>query len=341
MARNALKTLFHPFDAEVVPMPAAGQRFIFVGAEAGNALPEGFAAELTGIQPFRPLFRALERQSGMVTRPDFGAEDTGFDGALILVGKHKGENENRIAQALERTTPGALIVAAGGKEDGIQALRKRLFKLGLDCEHMPKFHGQALWFQRPEEINALVGSLKSEPVLAEGRFEAAAGMFSHDRADPGSQLLAERLPEDFNGKAADFGAGWGYLSVMLAERAPRVKIIDLYEAHYGALEAAKKNMATLCPDVTAHFHWHDIAGEEVKVKYDLIIMNPPFHEGHATEPGLGQAFIKRASESLVSSGELLMVANRGLPYEDVLAAHFRSSHEVCRNARFKILSAHK
>jgi len=36
-----------------------------------------------------------------------------------------------------------------------------------------------------------------------------------------------------------------------------------------------------------------------------------------------------------------MVANRGMPYEPVLAAEFRTSAEVCRNARFKILSAQK
>jgi hypothetical protein len=42
-------------------------------------------------------------------------------------------------------------------------------------------------------------------------------MFSHDRIDAGSELLASRLPNDFKGDVADFGAGWGYLSVELAE----------------------------------------------------------------------------------------------------------------------------
>ncbi len=341
MTRNALKTLFYPFEAGVLPMPESGQRFLFLGAEAGHGVPDEFGAERIAIQPFRPLYLGLDRQGGQSVRPELSEGDTGFDGALILVGKHKGESENWVAEALERTKPGALIVAAGGKEDGIQALRKRLFKLGVECEHMPKFHGQAVWFSRPGDIEMLTKALRAHPVLVAERFVASAGMFSHDRIDAGSQLLAERLPDDFSGKAADFGAGWGYLSVMLATRAPRLKSVDLYEAHYSALESAKRNMAENCPGIEARFFWHDIAGEEVKAKHDLVVMNPPFHEGHAAEPGLGQAFIRRAAGALVNGGTLLLVANRGLPYEDVLASQFRSFEEVCRNARYKVLLGRK
>ena len=82
--------------------------------------------------------------------------------------------------------------------------------------------------------------------------------------------------------------------------------------------------------------------EPPKEKYDLVIMNPPFHAGgQAAEPGLGQAMIKTAATALRSGGKLLMVANRGLPYEPVLSSEFRKSEEVCRNARFKVLSAQK
>ena len=38
-----------------------------------------------------------------------------------------------------------------------------------------------------------------------------------------------------------------------------------------------------------------------------------------------------------TSLRVLMVANRGLPYEPVLAEAFKESGEVCRNARFKVL----
>jgi 16S rRNA (guanine1207-N2)-methyltransferase len=107
------------------------------------------------------------------------------------------------------------------------------------------------------------------------------------------------------------------------------------------MEAARANINRLAPKLSARYFWQDLAREEVKNKYDLIVMNPPFHEGHAAEPQLGQAMIKTASNALKSGGELLLVANRGLPYEPFLKEHFKTSGEVARNARYKVLSGKK
>jgi len=339
MSRDALKTLFHPFASGTVDMPGEGKRILFLGAEAGFSLPAEFGAEVEAVQALRPFFRQLQAQRVAVT-PE--VEGEAYDGALVLLNKHKGENEAQIATALARVQPGGLIVIAGAKEDGVQSLRKRVEGLlGFDVEHMPKYHGVAFWFARPEEAGALVTALAKPAVRVDGRFIAAPGMFSHDRIDAGSELLASRLPSDFTGDAADFGAGWGYLSVELATRSRGIGRLDLYEANHAALEAAKANMAENCPNAPARFFWHDLAGEPVKDKYDLIVMNPPFHEGHAAEPSLGQAMIKAAASALRGGGRLLLVANRGLPYEPVLAAHFKEHGETCRNARFKVLWARK
>ncbi len=335
MSRDALKTLFHPFDIEAVPTPGEGERVLFLGAEGGNALPEGFAAEITAVQPFRPLFRTL-REGAF---PE--AEGDGYDFGLVLCGKHRGENENRVAEALERVRTGGVILVAGGKEDGIQPLRNTLLKLGIELDYTPKYHGVAIWFARPANAEAAIRALKKSTVVIEARFEAAPGMFSHDRVDAGSELLAGRLPNDFDGNAADFGAGWGYLSVMLAEKSKRVNRIDLFEADYQALEFAKRNIARNCPDLNARFYWQDLGAEPPKEKYDLVIMNPPFHEAQAADPELGRTMIRTAAAALKNGGRLMLVANRGLTYEPVLAEGFRESGETCRNARFKVLWAKK
>ncbi len=334
MSRDALKTLYHPFAAGLLDLPGEGQRFLFLNAEAGQRLPEGFAAGIEAVQPLRPLYRALEAARAQVT-PTVAGE--GYDGALVLCGKHKGANENNIAEALKRVRAGGTIVIAGGKEDGIQSLRKRIDRFGFGGDHAPKYHGVAFWFTRPADVAESVQALAARAVRVEGRFTAAPGMFSHDRIDEGSELLATRIPEDFRGHAADFGAGWGYLSVLLAERAPGLKGIDLFEADYNALEAAKANMAENCPDVPTRFYWQDLTTEQPRDHYDLIVMNPPFHEGHAADHGLGAGMIRMAATSLKAGGRLLLVANRGLPYEPVLKEAFKESGEVCRNARFKVL----
>lgn len=334
MTRDALKTLFHPFASDTLGLPGEGERYLFLGAEAGQRPPEGFGASLVAVQPLRPLYRGLEAVRADV-KPVVEGED--FDGALVLMTKHRGENENRVAEALGRVRTGGLIVVAGSKEDGVQSMRKRLDQLGLSGDSMPKYHGLAIWFARPEDPADAVSKLRARPVRIAGRFTAAPGMFSHDRIDEGSELLATRIPEDFNGHAADFGAGWGYLSVMLGSHARQAKGIDIFEAHYEALEAARENMAENCPNVPARYFWFDLTAETPRDHYDLIVMNPPFHEGHAADHGLGAGMIRMAAKSLKVGGRLLMVANRGLPYEPVLKEAFKESGEVCRNARFKVL----
>ncbi|KOF14475.1 methyltransferase [Ensifer adhaerens] len=334
MSRDALKTLFHPFETGVIDPPGEGERVLFLGAEAGYRLPEGFGASIAAVQPLRPLYRALEAMRADVA-PVVAGED--YDVALILCGKHKGENEDRIAEALKRTRDGAVIVVAGGKEDGIQSLRKRIAKFEWDGDHLPKYHGVAFWFTRPDDVTDAVQKLAKVPVRVDGLFEASPGMFSHDRIDAGSELLASRLPRDFNGHAADFGAGWGYLAVKLAEASPGTKGIDLFEADHDALEAARVNMMANAPRMPARFYWFDLTSEDPRDKYDLIVMNPPFHESHAAEPALGVAIIKAAHKALKQGGKVMLVANRGLQYEQVLAETFKEYGETCRNARFKVL----
>lgn len=339
MSRDAIKTLFHPFAANMLEAPKAGERVLFLGAEAGAPRLEGLDAEIVAVQNLRPLYRALQASGAEVT-PEISGKD--YNAAFVLCGKHRGENENRMAEALKRVKTGGLIVAAGSKEDGIVTLRKTLAKLGIEAESTPKYHGVALWFTKLEDASAAISKLEQKPVTIENRFTAMPGMFSHDRVDDGSELLVSRLPTEFDGNAADFGAGWGYLSVMLAEKSPRTARIDLFEADWNALEFAKNNLLENNPRLTARFFWQDLVAEPPKEKYDFIIMNPPFHAGgQAAEPALGQAMIKTAAGALRSGGKLLMVANRGLPYEPILASEFRKSEEVCRNARFKVLSAQK
>ena len=189
----------------------------------------------------------------------------------------------------------------------------------------------------------MVNSLEParDDALADGRFFAAPGMFSHDRIDAGSRLLADNLPDRCKGAAADFGAGWGYLSAMLLERTVGLTGLDLYEADHASLEAAKRNLAALGAPIPLDFFWSDLAGEKVEKRYDLIVMNPPFHQGRAAEPEIGQAMIKAASTALKPGGRLFMVANRGLPYDQTLKAGFSHVAEICREAAFRVVVAHR
>jgi 16S rRNA (guanine1207-N2)-methyltransferase len=337
MATDSLKTLVHPFAAGDLDLPDRNARALFLGAEPGFRLPEGWAAVIHAVQSFRPDFRALER-SGLAVTPR--AEGEGYDLALVLSGRHRGRNELNVAEAIERTRAGGLVVVAGAKDDGIASLRKRLGGLVEIEGALPKYHGLAFWFLRLAEdgvASALRGA--NPPVHVENRFLAAPGMFSHDRVDAGSRLLAQNLPAGLSGAVADFCAGWGYLAAEVARHCPAVSALDLYEADFEALEAAKGNLHGIAPKTA--FFWHDLLAEPVERRYDTIVMNPPFHKGRAAELDIGAGMIRAAARALKPGGRLLMVANRQLPYEPVLAEAFSSHTEIARDAAFKVLSARR
>ncbi len=339
MTRDTLKTLFHPFEADALPLPAAGERVLFLGAEPGFRLPEGFSPELTLVQGFRPWFKPLEASESRVTPLP---EGEGYDAALVLCGRHRGANEIMIAEALERVRAGALVLVAGSKDDGIASLRKRVDELLTVEGQMPKHHGLAFWFRRPDEAGAAVERLRAGngERLLEGRFVTAPGMFSADEIDAGSRLLVENLPDKVYGAVADFCAGWGYIAAELADRFPKMFTLDLYEADFCSLEAAKRNLAAT-GSMQKNFFWHDLQGEPVSRRYDFVFMNPPFHQRRAAEPDIGQGMIKAAAAALKPGGRLIMVANRQLPYEKSISAAFSDQRELARTNLFKVLSARR
>lgn len=335
MAAEPLKTLFYPFETDALPLPGKDGTILFLGAEPGFRLPPGFGAALHLVQGFKPHFRALQSAGGIVAPR---AEGSDFDAVLVLAGRHRGRNELRIAEAIERVGPGGLVLVAGGKDDGIDSLRKRVGMLVALEGHLPKHHGTAFWF-RGNGVEAAAALRTANPDLfLEGRFRTAPGMFSFDRIDAGSALLAAHLPADLKGNVADFCAGWGYLAAEIARRSPGLSAIDLFEADYEALEAARSNV----PSTAAiGFFWVDLLAETVERRYDAVVMNPPFHTGRAADPGIGAGMIRAASKALKPGGRLFMVANRQLPYEEVLSASFSSHAEIARDNMFKVLSARR
>lgn len=336
MASEALKTLFYPFETGALAAPARGARVLFLGAEPGLRLPAGFEVELHCVQGMRPYFRALEAAGQKVT-PRAGGE--GYSAALVLAGRHRGQNELWIAEALERVAPGGLIVVAGSKDDGIASLRKRIGALVTLEDALPKYHGLAFWFRSPVEKDGAQKLRAANPaVLVDGRFHTAPGMFSHEKIDAGSRLLVDNLPADVSGRVADFCAGWGYVAAEVAARSKNLKALDLYEADFEAIEVAKRNVRAECE---VRFFWRDLIAEPVEERYDWIVMNPPFHQGRAAEPDIGVALIKAAAKALKSGGRLVMVANRQLPYEATLAASFSTAGELARDNRFKVLLARR
>ncbi len=210
------------------------------------------------------------------------------------------------------------------------ALRGISKKRGGNVRVESKSHGKAVAF----EGGSFADWENHGPLTSVAGFETRLGVFSADRIDKASQLLIGSLPDKLPSTIADLGAGWGYLSRHILER-DGVKALHVVEAEHAALECAKVNVT----DPRATFHWADATRFDPKVRFDGVIMNPPFHTTRAADPALGQAFIMAAARLLPTHGQLWLVANRQLPYEAVLSEQFAVVEKRADTGGFKVLYA--
>ena len=330
-----LAALAWALDTGAFTLPAG--EVAFFDARLGHGLPRpGWRC----VQPLRPAFERLAAH-GFDATPEPAAESCAA--ALVLAPRSREASRARLAQALDALTPGGLIAAVAGNSEGGGTLRDDLAALLGEAQAGSKHRCRIAWARKdPARINAELlaqwRALGEVRHLAQGEFSfwTRPGLFAWDRIDAASALLTEQLPADLSGRAADAGAGWGFLSMALLRRCPGITALDLFEADARALEPARRNLENAAIDIS--LHWHDVT-RGLPGPFDAVVMNPPFHLGRADDPALGRAFIARAADALAPRGALWLVANRHLPYEAELDARFSEVRRVSEREGFKVIHA--
>lgn len=339
----ALETLLLPFASGRLPWPKDGA--LFLRARTGAALQQQTLPGLVCEQSFRPDAEALERAGLTVRASATGAGET-YPLVLVLTPRQRDESRALMARAIASTRPGGIVVASASNNEGARSAETDLAQLAGGIESMVKNKCRVFWtppLQGAPNPALMADWLALDAVrpIADGRFKSRPGLFAWDRIDPASQLLADHLPADLHGAAADLGAGFGFLAAKLLERCPKITSVDLYEAEGRALDVARTNLADFAQRAALDFRWHDVTGGLPR-RYDVIVTNPPFHtQTRVDRPDIGQRFIAVAAASLNPGGSLWMVANRHLPYEEVLAGHFARVRKVAERDGFKIIEAVK
>lgn len=342
---DALDALLLPFERGHLDLPAPG-RGLFLRAEWGRALAP-WRDRLVCEQTFKPLADILAHK-GFRLADDIEAEMAECDVALVRLTRDRRESRGLLTRAWRRLAANGILVAAGAKTEGAQSIERAVARLMPLAGVLPKHGCRVFWLGKAGTTPAFAEALRdwereAAPRLAvEGRFTSMPGLFSWDRVDDGSRLLAERLPDDLSGRVADLGCGWGYISARLIEHGPGIRQLDLYEAERLALDCARINLAAIAHPAERSFHWHDVtAGLPTGRSYDAVVMNPPFHLGRAGMPSLGQSFIRAAESALKPRGRLFLVANRHLPYEATLVEAFGAFETIADERGFKVLAARR
>lgn len=250
---------------------------------------------------------------------------------------------NQAASALR--TSGQLILL-GRKNEGIKTHARNAEQV-FTGKAFSKKHGLCYTV----ELNKTGGSGDPLPsdnyprlrqIEAQGlHFYSKPGIFGWNKIDRGSELLIDVLQahsDEFttDGSLLDLGCGWGYLILATAKLNFSERVAT--DNNVTAILAAQRNFEEAQLDVST---LTDDCGSHLNTCFNLILCNPPFHQGFSVSEELSKKFIQQTARLLKPKGAALFVVNQFVPLEKLAEGQFTQVAMLAHKHGFKVFSLRK
>ncbi len=162
------------------------------------------------------------------------------------------------------------------------------------------------------------------------------GLYSRDSIDPGARCLLEHLhlaPQA--GKVLDLCAGNGILGMAYQRLQPQARL-QYSDASSAALISCQQSLAAngltgLCHHTDGLLH--------LDKDFELILCNPPFHQHNSVSTDTAKQLFTQARAHLKPKGQLLVVANRHLPYHPLLKSRYPKVKSLAKHPKFSLYLA--
>lgn len=272
--------------------------------------------------------------------------DNSIDHIFYRISKEKAVTHHLINQAQRILQANGSLWISGQKNEGIKTYIEKASEL-FGCEKRIQKDGMSY----SSELIKKPGSgqyLKDDdyPILREClevnniRILSKPGQFGWNKIDRGSEfLIAEITPltlqSTFN-DCLDLGCGYGYLTI--ASQHLSIKKHTLTDNNAAALATAKANCERL--NIAARIIASD-AGTELHDSFDLILCNPPFHQGFSVDGDLTDKFLRNAENLLTQNGFAYFVVNQFIPLEKKASVYFKHVNLIAQNKSFKVVELRK
>ncbi|MCI0713942.1 MAG: methyltransferase [Chloroflexi bacterium] len=309
------------------------------------------AATATRVDVFHrdgPVVQSLERRlrrhkNCKVHDTVFPTEDSTYDVALVEIPRGRDFAKALIATSLKALKPGNYLYAAGPNKGGAKTAEtdakglSQVYSLGTKQRH------RLFSVLRPDAIPADWLDLAvphPEDMEIHGQtytVHTQPGVFSYNHLDDGTSSLLDALykiqPKGV-AQVLDAGCGYGIVGMVAQQLLAPVRVVFV-DTNLLAVQCTKTSVPeapVLMADVTQD-------ALETYAPFDLILCNPPFHKGVTVERTFIQGFAENATRLMAKQGQLLVVFNTFLPYEDVLKAHFATVTRIIETNTFTVVAA--
>ncbi|MDX1756635.1 MAG: class I SAM-dependent methyltransferase [Marinobacter sp.] len=270
----------------------------------------------------------------------------GFDALILRIPRQLDYLEYVLRWANGALKPGGLLLA-GGMIKHLPDRSVDVFARLVDTEQvLPARKKARVVVCRPGEAG-----LAGWPGLWQGyrlqpdgvRLDALPAVFSRDRLDVGAAVLLPWVRQCARELASgarllDLACGNGVQG--LAALAQRSDLeVTFSDVSSQALLSCRRNVeAHSGAQVTVAF-CHSDGIDRNAGPFDLIVLNPPFHEGGVVGDHIALRLFRQASRHLRSGGRLLVVGNRHLGYHKSLRRDFSKVRQLDATPKFVVFEA--
>lgn len=254
----------------------------------------------------------------------------------------KGQVFHWIDIAFEKMERGGTFYLAGQKDRGVLSYVKYLAAVFGQSQRVART-GRMQYFSaiktqmdslcEPTEIEHLI---EGSNLTTDGlQFKTLDGVFSRDGIDPGSRLLLKHIVVKKDAEVMDVGCGYGLLGIVCAKRVLGGHVW-MGDVSARAVACAQENVE-LNKVTNASVAVSDLYEAPADQQFDLIVSNPPFHEGNQT----GWPLIDGAFDRLKQGGELMIVVMRSGPYMNRMQTVFGDVDMCAEQSGYVVLRAKK
>ncbi|HMH57655.1 MAG TPA: methyltransferase, partial [Galbitalea sp.] len=138
--------------------------------------------------------------------------------------------------------------------------------------------------------------------------------------------------------AVDFGSGTGILAADLKRRRPGARVIA---SDISADAVASARATAEANDLDVEVVRDRGLANQPDASIDLIVLNPPFHDGGAVSIDAALAMFDEARRVLRVGGQLWTVWNSHLGYTGALVRTVGPTTQISRNAKFTVTASSK
>lgn len=270
---------------------------------------------------------------------DFSAiASNSLDTVIWRIAKEKAVNIHIIEQSLNKLREHGTLHLIGYRDEGIESLITLLQQ--RTQAHIEK---HKLKKQLQHIIVHKSGTHDIENHYTESQwlsiddfnFYSKPGVFGWQKIDKGSELLIhalQEIPITAQAQILDLGCGYGYLS--LHAKMLGWQNIDATDNNAASILACQKNFE--------HYHIQgqviaDDCAQSIHKQYDLVLCNPPFHQGFDHKKSLTEQFCASAKARLKPNGQALFVVNQFIGLEKIAANLFKQQTLLAKEKGFKII----